>query len=101
MANNKFAEDGFEFRSSIHEQVTGRSYRLQKIITDKISKGNKFTFEDVIKMQLDTRDEFLSEALPSMLKALTTVRQLWSNKVTEELFERLEKWDYFLEPNSI
>ena len=32
MANNKFAHDGFDFRASLHEQSTGRSYRLQKII---------------------------------------------------------------------
>ena len=69
---------------------------LEKIITQKIAKGEKFTFEDVMNMQLDTKDEFLSEAFPSILKALTTVRQIWSNKITEELFERLEKWDYFL-----
>ncbi len=28
MANNKFAEDSHESRSSIHELTTGRSYRL-------------------------------------------------------------------------
>jgi hypothetical protein len=33
MANNKFAEDSFDTRSSIHELSTGRSYRLEKIIT--------------------------------------------------------------------
>lgn len=28
MANNKFAEDSFDTRSSIHEVSTGRSYRI-------------------------------------------------------------------------
>lgn len=32
MANNKFAEDSFDLRGSIHEQSTGRAYRLKKII---------------------------------------------------------------------
>ena len=39
MANNKFAEDSFIERSSIHELSTGRSYRLHQYITEKISKG--------------------------------------------------------------
>jgi|JI10StandDraft_1071094.scaffolds.fasta_scaffold382808_3 hypothetical protein len=43
MANNKFAEDSFDTRSSIHELSTGRSYRLEKIITDKIKNNHKFT----------------------------------------------------------
>lgn len=44
MANNKFAEDSFDTRSSIHELSTGRSYRLQKIITQKIKNKHKFNF---------------------------------------------------------
>lgn len=31
MANNKYAEDSLDDRSSIHELSTGRSYRLEKI----------------------------------------------------------------------
>ena len=56
MANNKFAEDSFVDRCSIHEISTGRSYRLEKIITDKIKKGEKFNFETMKEMQLDDRD---------------------------------------------
>jgi penicillin amidase len=33
MANNKFAVDSFDSRTSIHEASTGRSYRIQKMIT--------------------------------------------------------------------
>lgn len=33
MCNNRFASDHFELRSSLHEIVTGRSYRLHNIIT--------------------------------------------------------------------
>lgn len=36
LANNKFAEDSFDTRSSIHELTTGRAYRLEKFITGKI-----------------------------------------------------------------
>lgn len=32
MCNNRFASDNFEFRSSLHEIVTGRVYRLDKAI---------------------------------------------------------------------
>lgn len=31
MCNNKFAEDGFDGRASLHEITTGRAYRLNKI----------------------------------------------------------------------
>ena len=74
MANNKFAEDSFDLRGSIHEQTTGRAYRLQKIISEKIEKGEKFTFDDFAAMQLDTKDQFLSEAFPYVLQGLSTVR---------------------------
>jgi acyl-homoserine lactone acylase PvdQ len=32
MANNRFASNAFEFRSSLHEIVTGRAYRIQNLI---------------------------------------------------------------------
>lgn len=44
MCNNRFASDNFEFRSSLHEIVTGRIFRLEKIIKDNIEKGTKFDF---------------------------------------------------------
>ena len=56
MCNNKFAQDEFKYRSSLHEITTGRAYRLEKIITQKISEGHKFTFDDMKNMQLDVRD---------------------------------------------
>jgi acyl-homoserine lactone acylase PvdQ len=31
-ANNKFASDNYEFRSTLHEIVTGRAFRLEKFI---------------------------------------------------------------------
>lgn len=77
MANNKFAEDSFDSRTSIHEISTGRSYRIDKILSDKIKSGYKFTHEDMKIMQLDTKDEFLSEAFPQLLKALGGVRSIW------------------------
>ena len=86
MANNKFAGDSFEFRASIHEQTTGRSYRIEKMITDRIRAGKKMDFEDMKAMQLDTKDEFLSEAFPSVLRGLREVPQLWSSPATEQLF---------------
>lgn len=39
MCNNKFAPDQFAHRGSLHEITTGRAYRLEKIITDKIAAG--------------------------------------------------------------
>lgn len=60
LCNNKFASDHHKFRSTLHEIVTGRAYRLEKIITQKIANNHKFTFEDNMKMQLDVRDEFAS-----------------------------------------
>lgn len=101
MANNKFAEDSFDLRGSIHEQTTGRSYRLEKIIQEKLSKEQKFSFDDFQAMQLDTRDEFLAEAFPSVLKGLQSVRALWSDSTTEEMFSRLQFWDYNLTKDSV
>ena len=79
MTNNKFAEDGFDQRSSLHEITNGRAYRLEKLITSKIAKDQKFTLEDMIKMQLDERDQFLAEAFPGVIKALKEVKSLWLN----------------------
>lgn len=79
MANNKFAEDSFASRTSIHEISTGRSYRIDNILKNKIQEGHKFTHEDMKAMQLDNRDEFLSEAFPFLLKALDQVRNIWEN----------------------
>lgn len=56
MANNKIVEDSFDWRFSIHQQSTGRAYRIEKMITDQIKEGKKFTFDDIKRMQLDTRD---------------------------------------------
>lgn len=39
MCNNKFAPDQFTHRGSLHEITTGRAFRLEKIITDKIKAG--------------------------------------------------------------
>ncbi len=79
MANNKFAEDSYDSRSSIHELSTGRSYRLQKLITEKIKNKHKFSHDDMKEMQLDTRDQFLSEAFPGVLDALDKIRYIWEN----------------------
>ena len=56
MCNNKFAPDQYKYRSSLHEIATGRSYRLEKIITGLIGEGHKFGVEDMKAMQLDVRD---------------------------------------------
>ncbi len=39
MCNNKFAPDQFTHRGSLHEITTGRAYRLERIITEKIAAG--------------------------------------------------------------
>ena len=39
MTNNKFAEDGFDQRASLHEITNGRSARINKLITDQIAKN--------------------------------------------------------------
>ncbi len=70
LCNNKFAPDQYTHRGSLHEITTGRAYRLNRIITEKIAAGHKFSFEDMKTMQLDFRDEFLSEAFPYVLTRL-------------------------------
>lgn len=52
-------------------------------------------------MQLDTRDEFLSEAFPGVLNALDKVRYIWENNQTNIYFNLLRKWDYHMPPNSV
>jgi acyl-homoserine lactone acylase PvdQ len=56
MCNNKYAPDEYTHRGSLHEITTGRAYRLERIITDKIKSKQKFSFEDMKTMQLDYRD---------------------------------------------
>lgn len=52
-------------------------------------------------MQLDVKDQFLSEAFPLVLKKLETLRHIWSNTKSEKLFEMLKKWDYVMEKTSV
>lgn len=70
MCNNKFAPDQFAHRGSLHEITTGRAFRLERIINDKIKAKQKFVFDDMKTMQLDYRDEFLSEVFPLILQRL-------------------------------
>lgn len=86
MANNKFAEDSFDSRSSIHEVSTGRSYRIDNLIRQGIANNTKFTIEHMKQFQLDTRDEFLSEAFPLLLGALDQVRYIWENNETSKYY---------------
>jgi acyl-homoserine lactone acylase PvdQ len=74
MCNNRFVSDHFEFRSSLHEIVTGRIYRLDKVIKEKIGNGHKFDLEDSKELQLDVKDEFVAEVLPGLLRKLTHLR---------------------------
>lgn len=71
------------------------------MITNKIEKSEKFTFDDMIAMQLDYKDEFLSEVFPKVLGKLTEMREIWSNSETEEYFRRLLNWDYILSKDSV
>ena len=59
MCNNKFTSNNFKHRSSIHQIVTGRAFTLDKMISDKISKKEKFNFKTMMDMQLDLHDGFL------------------------------------------
>ena len=52
-------------------------------------------------MQLDNRDEFLSEAFPLVLSALNSVREVWSTPETEAMYELLNKWDYHMPITSV
>lgn len=101
MCNNRFVSDHFAHRSSLHEIVTGRSYRLDKIISQRISKGEKFDLQDNIRMQLDLKDEFVAEVLPRLLSRLTHLREIWSSPETEPIFQRLLKWDHVMGRDSI
>ena len=101
LCNNKFASDHHEFRSTLHEIVTGRAYRLEQIITKNIQKKHKFTLEDNMKMQLDVRDEFASEAFPLVLAKLTQMREIWSNPETQLILKNLLKWYYVMSKDSI
>jgi len=56
MANNKFSTNNYKHRSSIHQITTGRAYRLNNLIKNKIKKGDKFNFETMKQMQLDQVD---------------------------------------------
>lgn len=47
-------------------------------------------------MQLDVRDEFLSEVFPLVLSKLESLRYIWSNAKTEKYFKLLKEWDYVM-----
>ena len=47
LANNRFASDNFKHRSSLHEIVTARSYRISNMIEERIAKKHKFNFDSM------------------------------------------------------
>lgn len=59
LGNNKFASNNYKHRSSIHQVVTGRSFTIDKFIRSKIEKKEKFSFQDMMDMQLNLHDGFL------------------------------------------
>lgn len=59
MTNNKMTSNNYVYQTNMHEISNGRSARLDQIINSKIAKGEKFTFEDMMKMQLDTKDYYV------------------------------------------
>lgn len=52
-------------------------------------------------MQLDQKDQFVAAVLPQFLGRLTHFRQIWSNPRTEEIFKKLETWDYVMGKDSV
>ena len=52
-------------------------------------------------MQLDQKDEFVSEVVPGMLKRLRELAHIWSNNETEKYFKELQKWDFVMNADSI
>ena len=81
--------------------MTARAYRLDKIITDRLKRGEKFNMDVMKEMQLDVRDEFVAEVLPPLLGRLGEFRQIWSSPRTEPLYEKLTKWDFELGKDSV
>ena len=79
MCNNKVASNNYKHGSSLHQLSTGRSAILDKLITDQIKSKEKFNFQTMMKMQLNTRDEFVCQVLPGFLGKMTNLRQIWSN----------------------
>ncbi len=70
MANNKFASDHFEFRSTLQEIVTARAYHLESMISGRIKRNEKFSIQDMKDMQMDYKDTFLAEVMPKLILKL-------------------------------
>ena len=53
---------------------TGRSIRIDELISEGIKNGHKFNADDMIKFQLDTVDVFARNMLPHVVKIAESMR---------------------------
>jgi len=54
--------------------TTGRSVRIDELISEGIAQGKKFTPEDMTEMQLDTVDVFARRMRPYIVKIVETMK---------------------------
>lgn len=74
---------------------------IDSLIRKGIENNHKFSFEDIIQLQLNQQDAFLCEVLPKFLGKLTLLKKLWSNPQTEALFAQLLNWNCNITKDSV
>lgn len=89
MTNNKFASDNYAHRASLHEVSNGRSYRLEELLTTAMQQGKKFTLEDMMQMQQDTKDSYVDLVMKDLLKIFRDNRKDW---IDSEFGDKITKW---------
>lgn len=85
-ANNKFATDNMKNNLSRTQTVTARAARIQELIEEQISRGEKFTVEDMKRIQLDTIDVYARDNIGKILNIIEKYHEEVLGDNTAELF---------------
>ncbi|OMJ94172.1 hypothetical protein SteCoe_2653 [Stentor coeruleus] len=94
-ANNFIVPKNYKYHDSLGQYYsTGRAERITEILQEKISKGHKFTSNDMIEMFQDELDYFARDSLPHMLSMLK-VPENYTSEV-----QSMKNWDFKLSRNS-
>jgi len=75
--------------------VTARSARIQELIEEQINRGQKFTVEDMKRIQLDTVDIYARDNIDKILKIIEEYQEevLGDNKSSIiEVTKILREW---------
>ena len=98
-ANNKMATDNIKWSTSSTLFPTSRAARIDEVIQEYITKGQKISVDNMIALQADTLDVLAREVVPIMISRTKDALQEGyplsvSNEQLNHLLQNLTEWDY-------